>query len=344
MAEESDTGPTRHRRGSQREDAHTIERESRDPASASATASERGGAAKDAPVREDEPVAAPLPQRVTRKYYVTQASHNADERRVYADERGEYLVFKDQGDRLTTRRHEAAIVRDLVAVAVHRDWSALRVSGSDAFRREVWLEASARGIDVSGYTPSQLDRAALARRADERERRGKRTEPGQSPARASQSVSNAMPILDRTTSDKGQRLKVTADYGREDVASSAANRSQNDASLLHARLATGSHDRFRVLPLGKAIEDADLSAAHSQIAVLDRALRLAFPNNATVRETVLRAARERVAYHIDEGRTLQRAAYRMPGHEHAVQHARPQGRDSDKLNEKRYHHYRDQVR
>jgi hypothetical protein len=51
--------------------------------------------------------------------------------------------------------------------------------------------------------------------------------------------------------------------------------------------------------------------------VLDRAVRRAFPDDSTMRDTVLRAARERVAFHLAEGRALHRASYRMPTGEKA---------------------------
>jgi hypothetical protein len=44
-------------------------------------------------------------------------------------------------------------------------WDELRVKSTDEFRREVWLEASSRGIHVDGYKPSELDKAELERRS-----------------------------------------------------------------------------------------------------------------------------------------------------------------------------------
>ncbi|WP_144030764.1 LPD7 domain-containing protein, partial [Bradyrhizobium japonicum] len=86
------------------------------------------------------------------------------EARLYADERKEYLAFKATDDRLVTRIAAAEVIRDMVSVAQHRQWEALHVHGSAEFRREAWLEASARGIEVQGYQPNGLDRQALADR------------------------------------------------------------------------------------------------------------------------------------------------------------------------------------
>jgi hypothetical protein len=111
-----------------------------------------------------------LPDRIRRKYHVVANESEKDgpngEARLYADERGEYLAFKVTEDRLVTRLTAAEVIRDMVSVAQHRGWDALHVRGSAEFRREAWLEAGARGIEVQGYRPTDLDRQALADRQE----------------------------------------------------------------------------------------------------------------------------------------------------------------------------------
>ncbi len=111
-----------------------------------------------------------LPDRIRRKYYVVTNEPGKDgpdgQARLYADERGEYLAFKVTEDRLVTRLAAAEVIRDMVSVAQHRHWESLQVRGSAEFRREAWLEAGARGIEVQGYQPTDLDRQALADRRD----------------------------------------------------------------------------------------------------------------------------------------------------------------------------------
>ena len=111
-----------------------------------------------------------LPDRIRRKYYVVANETGRDgpaaEARLYADERGEYLAFKVREDRLLTHLAAAEVIRDMVSVAQHRRWEALHVRGSAEFRREAWLEAGARGIEVQGYEPTNLDRQALSDRQE----------------------------------------------------------------------------------------------------------------------------------------------------------------------------------
>ena len=126
-------------------------------------------AAKSAPT--DTPASAAvqdnaLPDRIRRKYYVVANESEKDgsdgKARLYADERAEYLAFKVTEDRLVTRLAAAEVIRDMVSVAQHRHWDALHVRGSVEFRREAWLEASARvnasiwaDVGASGLWPSQ---------------------------------------------------------------------------------------------------------------------------------------------------------------------------------------------
>ncbi|MNH94176.1 hypothetical protein D3C73_467920 [compost metagenome] len=48
----------------------------------------------------------------------------------------------------------------MLKVARHRGWTRLKVEGDEAFRREVWIQARAQGLDVSGYRPRDRDRQA----------------------------------------------------------------------------------------------------------------------------------------------------------------------------------------
>ncbi|MBG0792477.1 hypothetical protein IYY11_03365 [Methylocystis sp. H62] len=102
-----------------------------------------------------------LPAHLRRKYYVVEI--DAAEARIYADRGGEYLVAKAGRDHLVTQVASIEIVRDMVAIAAHRGWERIELTGSMEFRREAWLAASARGIEAKGYEPTELDRAALAK-------------------------------------------------------------------------------------------------------------------------------------------------------------------------------------
>jgi hypothetical protein len=72
------------------------------------------------------------------------------------------LAFSDKGDKLHTKLNDPEIARSMVDLAVAKGWDVLKVAGSDEFKREVWLYASARNLDVAGYKPNELDKLKLS--------------------------------------------------------------------------------------------------------------------------------------------------------------------------------------
>lgn len=75
---------------------------------------------------------------------------------------------------------------------------------------------------------------------------------------------------------------------------------------------TGAAERFRSLDRREAVRDPELAAAHSNIAVLERALRARFPQDERARRIMLDAAHARVAEHLERGQSFRRAEIRVP--------------------------------
>jgi hypothetical protein len=164
--------------------------------------SENGDDAHSARKEKDE-VRSGLPERLRQKYYVVEDEKaNA---RIYADRHGEYLVAKTSPDRLVTRVASVEIVRDLVAIAAHRGWEKIEISGALEFRREAWLAASARGIEVKGYEPTELDRAVLAK-LQGRAKRESRTHASER-ARAGEAARQS-PSTDRADAHRGDERNI----------------------------------------------------------------------------------------------------------------------------------------
>ncbi|EJE6498656.1 hypothetical protein LWQ05_005125, partial [Salmonella enterica] len=69
------------------------------------------------------------------------------------------VAFVDKGNRLqTSRSFDDKAVEDMVAIADARGMTAFKVSGDEGFRRKAWIEGTARGIDVTGYEPTEKDK------------------------------------------------------------------------------------------------------------------------------------------------------------------------------------------
>jgi hypothetical protein len=100
------------------------------------------------------PRVAPVPAHIAAKYLVKGDTYHFDDQTV---------AFVDKGTALTVKTRNKAILQDLVAIAQAREWHAVTVSGTQAFRREAWKAATAAGLAVSGYTPSEIERVALER-------------------------------------------------------------------------------------------------------------------------------------------------------------------------------------
>lgn len=49
------------------------------------------------------------------------------------------------------------MVSDLLSIAQQRDWKSIKLSGSKAFKRQAWLQASMQNMNVRGYRPDKED-------------------------------------------------------------------------------------------------------------------------------------------------------------------------------------------
>lgn len=86
------------------------------------------------------------------------------EGRFYNKDKANSLVMEDRGHKLVTPEKDANMARNMAKLAAAKGWDSIKVSGDPNFKREVWIEASARGIEVKGYTPKEADIAALEAR------------------------------------------------------------------------------------------------------------------------------------------------------------------------------------
>lgn len=323
-----------------------------------------------------------FPDRISRKYYVVTNEPGKDwedgEARLYADERGEYLAFKVTEDRLVTRLAAAEVVRDMVSVAQHRQWESLQVRGSAEFRREAWLEANARGMEVQGYQPTELDRQALADRQevwnrthprthevgvrsvsdrDERAEKldydkgvsGRLIEVGQAPYRnrndAETSTYVAIELdngrqhqvwgvgLEKATADSkarsGDRIQVRRDGVERvakdikviDAASGSARIERRQVPRNRWRVTA---EKFRAADRPTAARDPDLVAAQSQMVIIEKALERVFPRDDRARHSIIEAAKERIAGHLERGHSFARATVIEP-----IQDRHRSGNDKD---------------
>lgn len=105
-----------------------------------------------------------VPEAVKRRYYTSRGGGAG--LGYFVDATIQAAAFRDHGRRLVTRHNDPNVIRDLVAIARHREWTSVSVHGDPAFRREAWLAARAAGLEVRGHRPTERDLQELARRQE----------------------------------------------------------------------------------------------------------------------------------------------------------------------------------
>jgi hypothetical protein len=75
----------------------------------------------------------------------------------YSRERTGQLAFSDHGNKLTTERSDLITITSMVELAQAKGWKTFTVSGDSVFKREVWRQATEKGIVVNGYELSAND-------------------------------------------------------------------------------------------------------------------------------------------------------------------------------------------
>lgn len=100
-----------------------------------------------------------LPDAVIDRYLIERDLRGRPER-FFRDHRATEPMFQDRGRSLVAYNAYPDAVIDMLKIARHRGWTAVRVSGDPGFRREVWIQAQALGLEVQGHRPRERDRQA----------------------------------------------------------------------------------------------------------------------------------------------------------------------------------------
>ena len=91
----------------------------------------------------------------------------ADDKYHFRDKSGD-VAFQVQKKKLVTQHDTPSVVSSMIDLAETRGWSSLKLTGTQEFRREAWLQANLRDVEVSGYQPSKLDKVKLEELRQER--------------------------------------------------------------------------------------------------------------------------------------------------------------------------------
>jgi Large polyvalent protein-associated domain 7 len=233
-------------------------------------------------VRETEPTAAAparVPAHIAAKYLIKGNTYHFDDQTV---------AFVDKGDSLTVKAHNKAIIQDLIAIAQARDWQAVRVSGTQAFRREAWSAAAAAGLTVSGYTPSEIERSAAERA---RSRRDATASPNVTREPSAESAGHTTStVSERTT------VSVTKEGLTQELGGKGLTREQEAAAAIRSATITREELQLKYPELNKAVFQH--LASHDQFAE-------AYIKSGLIRESdraqVIAQMRDRLAGKLEQG-------------------------------------------
>lgn len=78
------------------------------------------------------------------------------------------IAFEDRKNSLNTSRQDEKTINAMMDLAESKGWTAIKLKGTEEFKQKAWLEASLRGIETKGYTPSEKDKAELIAKQEAR--------------------------------------------------------------------------------------------------------------------------------------------------------------------------------
>lgn len=82
----------------------------------------------------------------------------------FREPQGPQLAFEDRGSEVLTPHHSSAVVGSIAMLVHSKGWKNLHLKGTPEFKREMWLQASLLGINVTGYEPEAIDLVSLNER------------------------------------------------------------------------------------------------------------------------------------------------------------------------------------
>ena len=234
---------------------------------------------------------------LVRKSYLAEAGQ------YYFRDRNNALAFEDKGARIATRNEDPVVAASMIELAIAKGWKELKVSGSESFRRSVWLEASRRGLAVRGYEPKPQDELqlqemkVLARKPAPTQQIG----PERARAFTEQTQEDALKIYPELQKPYAGRSSIYqwVETNIPDPKKQVELKAMIDRGLAE-RLTKGEIPSVVVLPESRALEPSQASAIHKQAVVMGAVAKARGQSPTAVRIVI--AAAERIGRHLaDKG-------------------------------------------
>lgn len=85
----------------------------------------------------------------------------------YRWKRSGQTAFVDEGERIRFTSSNETAIKAGIQLAKEKGWTAAHVEGSEAFKREFWIQAQLQNLRVTGYEHTKEDELELERRREE---------------------------------------------------------------------------------------------------------------------------------------------------------------------------------
>lgn len=175
-------------------------------------------------------------------------------------------VFQDKGTKLTAPQPDTETARAMVDLAHAKGWKAIKVSGKKEFKAAVWLHAAAKGLNVDGYSPTDLDKVKLKELRDDvmktlhttQQRSDQSPQKVQTPPKQAAQSEQGPPTLPRHAAALTAMEKVLRMPTKENPQGHSAE--QIEAALAHAKK-QWTTDRVYV---GKVLEHGPANYNHEK--------------------------------------------------------------------------------
>ncbi len=104
-----------------------------------------------------------LPLSFDDRFLISKAKNNQD---LFRSENDNKPLIRDKGFSLHTQAADKSTALEMMEIASFRGWEKMQVKGPEDFRRELWIEGTARGINVLGYKPRDIDIKSADKRSE----------------------------------------------------------------------------------------------------------------------------------------------------------------------------------
>ena len=228
-------------------------------------------------------------------------------RKRYLSRAGQYffrnsnnaLAFEDKGAKITTGTEDPVVAGSMVELAIAKGWKELKVTGSEDFRRAVWMEGARRGVAVNGYKPKPQDELQLREIMTIYPRTALLQKVGPERARAftEQTQEEALKIYPELQKAYAGRASIHQwiDTNIPDPKKQAELKAATHRGIAE-HLTKGEIPRVVVLPETKVLEPSQASTIHKQAVVMGAVAKAKGQSQTNVRVVI--AAAERIGQHL----------------------------------------------